>query len=440
MDISSDFLIENKMADMIDAFASTTELYSVVLDINGHILVEPSGPNPYLGEFYELVRNPKYKSLYGEIVSCIVDTKQSMYSEIDDGNPDSRFAAAPIFVNGSFLGTWILYAHTSAQNQKLFKAFDNFSRIANSLSDIISKIHNSAVFQKEKKSIKKELEFERGAKEIMENIMRLFSKGDRGRIEDVYDQVGRLLDVDFIVYYKDDKEKAGHMILSDYWSKNGKSEEEKKKFAWEHDHLDLEMQNMIKQDCLIIDKKNMTNQLRVETFEGNAKAVMVFPVNIFGNYRGRLIFIENTKERIWSEDEIKFAREITVMYSRDLMITKLVKDSIGVPSTISRVFTDAPFIVVVRNYDTGEVLFSNKMLDEKVGYDLKGKDGYFILPRVTDEYNGLDTENIYGKNLGGIRYKRFIDVLDGIYDVTEVTFKWNRTTKATILIMVPEAS
>ena len=440
MNISSDFLIENKMADIIDAFASATELYSVVLDINGHILVEPSGPNPYLGEFYELVRNPKYKSLYGEIVSCIVDTKQAMYSEIDDGNPDSRFAAAPIFVNGSFLGTWFLYAYTTAQYQKLFKAFDNFSKVANSLSYIISTVHNSAVFQKEEKSILKELEFERGAKEIMEDIMRLFSKGDRGRIRDVYDRVGRLLDVDFIVFYEVDKEKPGHMILNDYWSKIGKCEEEEKKFTWEQDHYDLEMQNKIKYDCLIIDKKNMTNQLRVETFEGNAKAVMVFPVNIFGKYRGRLIFIENTKERIWTEDEIEFAREITVMFSRDLMITKLVKDSVGVPSTIQRIFMNSPFMVLVRNDDTGEVLFSNKMLDEKVGYDLKGKDGYFILPRLTDEFNGLNTENVYGKTSGGIRYKRFIDVLDGIYDVTEATFKWNRTIKATIIIMVPEAS
>ena len=52
------------------------ELYSVVLDINGHILVPPTGPTPYLGEFYEMVVNPDNKELYSDVVGCIVDSSR----------------------------------------------------------------------------------------------------------------------------------------------------------------------------------------------------------------------------------------------------------------------------------------------------------------------------------------------------------------------------
>ena len=62
----------------------------------------------------------------------------------------------------------------------------------------------------------------------------------------------------------------------------------------------------------------MTNQMRVEVFNGNARAVMVFPVYVMGEYNGRMIFIENSKERVWTEAEITFAKQITEIISRDL--------------------------------------------------------------------------------------------------------------------------
>ena len=46
--ITPEFLKSCKVDQLIDGFASACELYSAVLDINGRILIEPSGPNAYL--------------------------------------------------------------------------------------------------------------------------------------------------------------------------------------------------------------------------------------------------------------------------------------------------------------------------------------------------------------------------------------------------------
>ena len=51
---TQDFITRTRLGEIIDNFASVCELYSVVLDINGKTLVEPTGPKPYLGEFYEI--------------------------------------------------------------------------------------------------------------------------------------------------------------------------------------------------------------------------------------------------------------------------------------------------------------------------------------------------------------------------------------------------
>ena len=174
--LDQEFLKENSIEKLVNSFASSTELYSVVLDINGKPLINPVGPAPYLGEFHEIALNPKFKTLYEDIVNCIADSKQAMYSEIDDGNPDSRFAAAPIFVNGRFYATWILYAHTKTQNQKLFKAFDHMANVANVLSDIISKLFIGSTISDEEEEMKSELDFEKNGREIMTKILKIVSE------------------------------------------------------------------------------------------------------------------------------------------------------------------------------------------------------------------------------------------------------------------------
>ena len=56
--------MKNHVDEIVNSFAAVSELYSVVVDINGHILVEPTGPATYLGEFHEIMLNPRYKKVY----------------------------------------------------------------------------------------------------------------------------------------------------------------------------------------------------------------------------------------------------------------------------------------------------------------------------------------------------------------------------------------
>ena len=190
---AQDYITRTRLGEIIDNFAGVCELYSVVLDINGQILVEPKGPKPYLGEFYEIIKNPKYYGIYTDIVNCIVDSKQSMYSEIDDGNPDSRFAAAPIFLNGRFYATWLLYAQNKVQNQKLFKAFDKQAELAKVLSDVLIELHNGSIMNVEEESMRSQLQFEHQSKKIMEEVLRVIAAGDRSNIAMLYDSRFRTL-------------------------------------------------------------------------------------------------------------------------------------------------------------------------------------------------------------------------------------------------------
>ena len=436
--ISKDFLMSNHVDEIVNSFAAVSELYSAILDINGHILIEPTGPSTFLGEFFELVRNPKYSKLYADIVNCIVDSKQAMYSEIDDGNPDSRFAAAPIFVNGTFYATWILYAHNKAQNQRLFKAFNHMSSIAGAITDIISKLYEDSIITGEEEEIKVEYEFEHSAKEVMKQALDVIADGDRVSIFKLYDQIGKLLDVDYMVYYAIDSDRPGYMKLVDYWAKNGKSKEAEATFSWDSDHYDMELQNRIKKDCLVIDKTNMTNKMRVEVFQGNAKAVMVFPVYIREKYQGRLIFIENTKERVWSECEVALGRELTDMIARGTAIQmRLYRGNKNI-KLFTELFDLLPEYIFVRRRNNGNVVYVNPALKEKMGFDMTGQNSYMLVPNMRVGLEELKVTQDIPVKLDKEVFTRYIDKLGGNYKVAEYNMRWKDLEKVEILILTPE--
>ena len=165
---------------------------------------------------------------------------------------------------------------------------------------------------------------------------------------------------------------------------------------------------------------------------------MVFPIKYEGTYIGRLIFIENSRERIWSKREVSFARDIAAMISTDIAIRKRIHKSRRGSKVILDIFDSLPVYLFVRNVESGKVIYANPMLKKKMGFDITGQDSFTMIPNVQDEYEGMNeamNDAIYN---GSEKYKRYIDKLDGIYDVTEYFMTWNDGSKVSVLVMTPE--
>lgn len=437
-DINSRFLLDNHIDDLINGFANVCDLYSAVLDINGHVLIEPNGPSTYLGEFHELVLNPKYSKVYVDVMNCIIDSKQAIYSEIDDGNPDSRLAAAPIFIDGRFYATWILYAHTKAQNQKLFKAFSNMSTFAEVLSDIATKLYTNSMLTEKEEDITNKLEFEQKAKEIMSRILECVALGDKRDITKIYDDVGNILDVDYMVYYKVDRDRPGYMKLVDYWAKHGKGKDAEDAFSWDSDHYDMELQEKIKKDGLIIDKNNMTNRMRVEVFNGNVKAILVFPVYFYDIYQGRLIFIENTKERVWTSSEINFAKDVADMISKDLTIESRFRRGKKSNKALIEIFDALPIYAFVRTVDDGKIIYANPAMQNKLGSGIVGQNSFQMIPYFMKEYDNANMAEGIAHSYTKGKYKRYIQQLGGTFDVLEYFMRWDDGQIASVIALVED--
>ena len=444
--LTRDFIADNGINGYFDNFAASCELYSAILDMNGKVLAEPSGPKSYFGEFYNYLENPENEAFFQKIKNSVVQDVGPVFMEMEDGKvgesfQERRLAAAPIVIDGICCGIWILYAHNNNQAKKLFKVYRNQWTIAKNLSDHLSRLYDWSKSIDVDTRERDELDFEIKEKKIVNSMLSDLEDGSLD-LEKYMEKAGKLLGVDFVVYYEYDDSNREVMHLRQFWSKRGKDSIGKQPFEWNHDHYSEEFQNRIKDGGLLIDRNTMTNKMRVEVFEGNARAIMVFPVKKDKDYFGRLIFIENTRERVWSEAETGFAREMARLVSKSIAIEEeniSSGDGLDIPCST---FEALDLAVYVRDDEDGTIVYANTVLKNRFpGGDLVGLDSYRIVPRMTNEVSILsDNPDTVVEKKAYSRFTRYIEVMGGIFNVTEIYFKTRSDRQMVAVILHPAAN
>lgn len=440
--ISSHFFEQSGIGEIAKEFASVCGVYSVIVDSNRNPLVKPTGPKSHFGEFYQMTVNPRYDDEFEKIRKYLRDHQEAYYSEVtDDGNRDSRISAAPIYVGGVYFATWILYAYTELQAQNLYKACQRQYRMTEGFSRLITLLYQRNSATDDQEQIRRSLDFEIQQKKIVLNLMNRARNSSVQEFCRGFEDAGKLLNLDYIVYYAPVAGDENHMDLVYFWTRNGDRKAAEEAFSWEQDHYPEEQRARILEEGLVVDRRNMTNQMRVEVFRGKARAVIVLPVWVRKKYKGRLIFIENSKEREWSESEVEFTKEIANLFGRALLQEELgARKEDDSSEKVREVLSAFHECVFVRRRKTGEIIFSNEAFKDMLGYDPTGKDSWRMIPHIQDEFEGLREkirESVIPEKKEPVHFRRYIDAFGGIFDVTEVGIEWNQIPDADLMILEP---
>ena len=94
-------------------------------------------------------------------------------------------------------------------------------------------------------------------------------------------------------------------------------------------------------------------------------------------------------------------------------------------------------MILIRNIESGKIIYANAAIRNKLGSDVVGQNSYIMIPKVTDKYESF--ESSAGRTeQKTFKYKRYIDKLDGIYDVRETFINWTDKEEAAVLVIIPE--
>ena len=424
-------LAENNLADFFQNISCAFNLYSSIVDNKGRILTRPVGPEGFLGDFYDLFERPHYRELFRRLKKRVQEEGEPFISDMGNGNPDNLISAAPIYVEDNHVATWLLCAYDKKQAEDLKVIFKKQWAIADNVSTYMIKINTSVQKAEKLKKLEEDIEKKIRQKEIISDAIMKLSDGMMG-ISSLFEAAGTEMKVDYIAMFGLTSPDSETYEYKRAWFSHGRNKTvidstwNTRRYAEEYDIIK-------KKGRLIIDHKNMTNRIRVGIFHGNVRAVMIFPVIIDGQDVAYIVFCENQEERTWTEDDIAFAKEVTDAASRIIRFATGEECVDQANKTLLDIYNYLSVGIFIKDDQSGKVIFSNRTMNNMLGYDFTGGDSRIIVSHSGNTMGFGDNEDRNRVT----NWRKYIDSLVKIVDITEIRIKWLNSEPASVYIVRP---
>ena len=186
----------------------------------------------------------------------------------------------------------------------------------------------------------------------------------------------------------------------------------------------------------LVDSANVTAEDKLNVMRYDFKSMVAFPVYINNKLYGIIIFAESKFERIWSSDELRFTKSVTLVIQNMLENTEVEGNVRIVNKHLVETYNNLKVGVFVRDAYTGEVLFSNAKMNKMLGYDFVGGDSRVILTDLHDRFDnitGMRKPFITKEKV--VNWRSYIKSLDNIMDITEIQMMWLDGQPASLIIL-----
>ena len=434
-------LIKNdeKMEAALAAFSDMTGLYSAYVDLDGKMIYNPTGPDANLGVFYDSLENPKSKEAFCEHRDDIFETGEPSVRPMIEPWHGNVFGA-PIRQNGKIIAIWIIASYTEDENERLRKLFQDFCDIAELISDYVEKKLSAEIEIAKTKGVGAKLREELAGQNIMTNALSKINSNLYNSINEVIEEtlgdVCTHLNLGEAFVYTRSKHNVKEYKIRNYWNISGREPDT--------DLLETLSANMyiVEQNIKngggihLVDNANYTRETKLSIMRYNLKAVVAYPIYVKGKLNGVVFFAEDRNERVFSKEELRFLKSIT------LIIQNMIENAVGddnvrnVNKHLIETYNNFDVGVFVRDAYSGEVLFSNKKMNELVGFEFVGTDSRILVNDLHDRFDGIATMRKPFINKEKVaNWRSYIQKLDQIMDITEIKMEWLDGEPASLIIM-----
>ena len=424
---------------MIKAFSRMSGLYSAYTDISGNVLFAPAGPNENLGVFYDVFENPKYKDEFKDVVEEVKETDGAVMRPMQSYK-GGHLIIAPVKGKEKINGLWIVGAYTEHENEKLKKYFLDIGNVAGFFSDYVQRKLSAEIEIAKSKGSGKKLREELDRQNIITNAMAKINSS-------LYDSVGEVmeetlaevcneLNLSQAFVYTRSKHNHDDYKIRTYWNVNGQQPDS--------DLLETISRNIfIVEDGIrsgdgmyLVDNVNYTQNTKLSIMRYNFKALVAYPLYMKGRMNGAIFFAEDRNERVFSSEELRFLKSVS------LVIQNMIENAFGddnirnVNKHLLESYNNFDVAVFVRDAHTGEVLFSNKKMNELVGRDFVGGDSREIISDLHDRFDNISgMRKTVVQSQKVTNWRSFIQKFDSIMDITEQRMEWLDGEPASMIIL-----
>lgn len=431
---------ENKILESsINMFAKLTQLYSTFVNLEGKVVVPPVGPDTNLGDFYDLFEKPAYKEYYKSIESNALSNEGPVIMDREEGGL-GKICAAPIYVNEEAIGLWILGSYTKEETETLKSIYKMQWALAGMIADYMEKDMCSTVEAAKARGAGVKLREELARQNIINEALSKVNSNLINSVDQVISEtmrdVGVNMDVEKVMLYLAAKGKPGKYVLNNYWDAGGEVPgRELKAGISKGIHI---VQNAFKngKEHFVIDSTNMTAEYKLGLMHYGIRAIVVQPIFMNDEIRGMLLFAECKSERVWTKEELRFSKSITLVI-QNMLDNAYGDDNVrNVNKNLIDIYNVFKVGIFVRDAHSGEVLFSNKAMNEMLGYDFKGRDSRELITDLHDRFDNISgmRKPFFTKNKEA-SWRCYIQKLDAIMDINEMKMEWLNGQPASFMVL-----
>jgi hypothetical protein len=351
-----------------------------------------------------------------------------------------KLSATKITAAGEIRGVWILGSYTAEESEILKDIGEDQQLLAEVISDYTTKSVTLELEGAKYKGAGVKLREELARQGIINDALRKINSGlldsVDAAIDDTLRDVGLNLNIDNVALYTYGREHKDEYELRNFWDVKGEVPSDEYIYGFPKRKFRVESRIDDERECYIADGASMTEGAKTSLMKYNLKAVIIYPIYRNNKIYGMMLFGAAKESRTWTVEEIRFAKSITLIIQNILENAEGDDNIRNVNRHLIETYNNFNVGIFVRDAYSGEVLFSNKVMNEMVKRDFVGGNSREILTDLHDRYDNEDVmrKSFITKNKVNV-WRSYIKQFDSIMDITEVSIEWLNGEPASLIVL-----
>lgn len=424
---------------LLKTFSALSKLYCAFVDLDGKVVFPPVGPATNLGDFYDLFEKPVYKEYYKYIKERVISEDVPVVIDREEGGV-GKICAMPIFKGGDMMGIWIVGSYTQEETDYLEEITEYQKAVGELISDYIEKTEKLSVEMAKASGVGTKLREELAKQSIINGALskinsKLIDSVDQV-VSEVLRDVGINMDAEKIILYTSKTGKLQDFELSNFWDASGKAPSDEVAKDIPNSMLVFQREFEENEGQYYLDSSNASEEKKLTLMRYGFKAAIAQGIFMKGELRGMIVLATSRTERVWTKGDLTFVKNIGAVI-QNMLENAYGDDNIrNVNNHLIETYNNFNVGIFVRDTYTGEVLFSNKLMNSMMGCDFVGGDSREIITDLHDRFDnitGMRKPFISKERV--VNWRSYIQRLDAIMDITEIKIEWLSGQPASLIIL-----
>lgn len=412
--------------------AENNQIYTAGLNAEGELVTKPAGPMFRLGEFYSILERPENIRRIKEVLSR-TDTGQKYYLlNLKEGSRDQILAVVPIIWDGRVVSAAVIAGLDEEMVTRVQNSIESFEEFTSLLSrarfDNRRLKADARKSRLEEETLRKELE----GQMILSQAFAHMRNDANVTLQEIIEKSCELLRYSAMAIYFDEPEQETYTCLAKHITNPNPN--------WDFEDQSWRVTELCKTNDEVIQGRYVLSGAG-EEYESilmgmmsaiQVHSIMVYGVRLHHEIRGAVVFATD-EEHTFSEQEIAYGKDVAHIVQGILYRNENRANMGTVTNELLNSYNYMKECILIRDVNSGKVLFANDAMETLFGMDITGTDSREFLSEPVPTYT---REGVLP--VGDFQRQSYIQKINKIMNIQELAIEWINGKEARIVIMREE--